>query len=109
MGAVWGCPNLNWYFTRDLESRLAQRVRITTDGFPLYRSAVEDRFGANVDFAQLVKLYEKKRPSLARPRAALASHFAWYNFCRVHSTMRVTPSMAAGISNEVWSMDKLLC
>jgi hypothetical protein len=46
-----------WYFVQDLESRLAGRVQLTTDGFRPYRDAVEDAFGANVDYAMLVKVY----------------------------------------------------
>jgi IS1 family transposase len=41
----------------DLASRLASRVQLTTDGHKAYLSAVEDAFGANVDYAMLVKLY----------------------------------------------------
>ena len=42
---------------RDLAGRLAGRVRLTTDGLSFYRPAVEEAFGADVDFAQLVKGY----------------------------------------------------
>jgi IS1 family transposase len=41
----------------DLRSRLANRVQITTDGLHLYAEAVEGAFGANVDYAQLIKIY----------------------------------------------------
>jgi IS1 family transposase len=34
--------------------------------------------------------------------------FAYYNFCRVHQTLRVTPAMAAGITSEVWDFDNLI-
>lgn len=36
--------------------------------------------------------------------AAVALHFTWYNFCRVHQTLRVTPAMEAGITEPVWSI-----
>lgn len=42
---------------QDLASRLSDRVQLTTDGLKAYVSAVEDAFGGDVDFAQLVKLY----------------------------------------------------
>jgi IS1 family transposase len=42
---------------QDLVSRLANRVQLTTDGLKAYVSAVEDAFGGEVDFAQLVKIY----------------------------------------------------
>src|SRR6266513_1496118 len=44
-------------FIDDLASRLANRVQITSDGHRTYLDAVEDAFGADVDYAQLVKLY----------------------------------------------------
>ena len=44
-------------FMDDLRKRLANRVQLTTDGHKAYLEAVEGAFGANVDFAQLVKLY----------------------------------------------------
>ncbi len=44
-------------FMRDLQSRLANRVQLTTDGHRVYLNAVEDVFGANIDYAMLVKLY----------------------------------------------------
>jgi IS1 family transposase/lambda repressor-like predicted transcriptional regulator len=44
-------------FVSDLSGRLANRVQLTTDGLKLYVNAVEDAFGADIDFAMLVKLY----------------------------------------------------
>ncbi len=41
-------------------------------------------------------------------RSALALHFAWYNFCRIHSALRVTPAMQAGISDHVWEIGELV-
>jgi len=41
----------------DLETRLGNRVQLTTDGLKVYLTAVEEVFGADIDFAQLVKLY----------------------------------------------------
>ncbi len=46
-----------FYLMRDLEARLATRPQLTTDGFRPYVNAVDDTFGANVDYAMLVKLY----------------------------------------------------
>jgi IS1 family transposase len=40
--------------------------------------------------------------------AALCVHFGWYNFVRVHRTLRVTPAMQAGITDHPWSMRELL-
>lgn len=44
-------------FMDDLSARLANRVQLTTDGHKAYLIAVEEAFGANVDYAQLVKIY----------------------------------------------------
>lgn len=44
-------------FIRDLENRLRNRVQITTDGHKPYLAAIEDAFGAGVDYAMLVKVY----------------------------------------------------
>jgi len=152
-----------YWLMKDLESRLAQRVQLTTDGFRPYVAAVDATFGMNVDFAMLVKIYSGDEPNReryspseiveARPipvmgvpkihristshverqnltirmqlrrftrltnafskklenmKAALALHFAWYNFCRIHSSIRVTPAMAAGITKSVWDLNRLI-
>ena len=44
-------------FIRDLASRLSHRVQVTTDGNKVYLEAVEGAFGADVDYAMLIKLY----------------------------------------------------
>jgi IS1 family transposase len=53
-------------FIQDLAGRIATRIQLTTDGHKPYVNAVEDAFGADVDFAQLVKLYGAERPGEAR-------------------------------------------
>ena len=152
-------------FLEDCASRISNRVRvqITTDGHKAYLEAVESAFGADVDYAQLQKIYgapseDHKRYSPATcigcdmkvvsgnpdPKhvstsfverqnlsmrmsirrftrltnafskkvenhaAAVALWFMYYNFCRVHQTLRVTPAMEAGISNHVWTLDELV-
>jgi IS1 family transposase len=152
-----------YWLMKDLESRLSNRVQLTTDGFRPYVNAVDDAFGSNVDFAMLVKVYsgdettrERYSPSeiveaipipvmgspeahristshverqnltirmqlrrftrltnafskkLENMKAALSLHFAWYNFCRVHQSLRVTPAMQAGISSHVWNLVELI-
>lgn len=44
-------------FINDLKKRLANRVQLTTDGHKAYLQAVEDAFGADIDYAMLIKLY----------------------------------------------------
>ena len=41
-------------------------------------------------------------------RAALALHFCWYNFGRIHGTLRCTPAMEAGMAGSIWEVDRLL-
>jgi transposase-like protein/IS1 family transposase len=41
-------------------------------------------------------------------KAGLALNFAYYNFCRVHQTLRVTPAMEAGITQRIWDLEDLL-
>src|SRR4030043_673252 len=53
-------------FMTDLKSRLANRVQITTDGHKVYLWAIEDAFGAEVDYAMLVKLYGQELESEAK-------------------------------------------
>ena len=152
-------------FIDDLASRLANRVQLTTDGHRAYLEAIEGAFGADVDYAMLIKLYgeapdrgpeRKYSPSVclgARKTRiegspdpdhvttshvethnrtmrmsmrrftrltnahskklenhchALALYFVWYNFARIHSSLRVTPAMEAGISDRLWSMEDIV-
>lgn len=153
-------------FIGDLNRRIAEhhRFQITTDGLDGYVPAIEEHFGADVDFAQLIKLYSTPttsgpdwfRPSKVigvRPdvvigepdydhistsyverlnlnvrmhlqrftrltnafsksiehlKAAVSMFVVWYDFCRVHQTLRVTPAMEAGLTDHVWSVSELL-
>ena len=144
---------------QDVASRLRNRVQLTTDGHRSYLNAVEDAFGADVDYATLQKIYGSAQENETRyspakivsstteiikgnpnPKyistsyverqnltmrmhirrftrltnafskklenhtAAVALHFVWYNFVRVHQTLRVTPAMEAGLTSRVWSI-----
>ena len=39
---------------------------------------------------------------------ALALYFVWYNFVRIHTSLRVTPAMAAGVSDRLWEMKDIV-
>jgi IS1 family transposase len=134
-------------FMQDLAGRLRHRVQLTTDGHKPYLDAVEDAFGADIDYAMLVKLYgadqtaimggpdparistsyvERQnltmRMSMRRftrlrnafskkienHMAALALYFMYYNFVRIHQTLRVTPAMAAGVTGKLWSIEDVV-
>ncbi|PYT79335.1 MAG: IS1 family transposase [Acidobacteria bacterium] len=149
-------------FMNDCAKRVAGRTQITTDGHRVYMDAVEDAFGADVDYAQLQKIYGAVEENDTRyspaqcigcdmkvvsgnpdPRhvsasfverqnltmrmgmrrftrltnafskkvenhcAMVAIHFLYYNFGRIHKTLRVTPAMAAGLADHVWSLEEI--
>jgi transposase-like protein/IS1 family transposase len=54
---------------------------------------------------RLTNAFSKKWENL---QAALALHFAYYNFCRIHKTLRCTPAMEAGITGHIWELKELL-
>jgi transposase-like protein/IS1 family transposase len=54
---------------------------------------------------RLTNAFSKKWENLW---AALCLHFAWYNFCRVHRALRVTPAMESGLTTRVWEIADLL-
>jgi IS1 family transposase len=56
-------------------------------------------------FTRLTNAFSKK---LANLKAACALHFAYYNFCRIHKSLRVTPAMEAGLTDHAWSISELL-
>jgi len=49
--------------------------------------------------------FSKKLENL---KHAVALHFAHYNFCRIHRSLRVTPAMEAGITDHIWTLSELL-
>jgi IS1 family transposase len=56
---------------------------------------------------RLTRLTNAHSKKLANHIAATALHFAHYNYCRVHMTLRVTPAMEAGLTDHVWTMEEL--
>ncbi len=54
---------------------------------------------------RLTNAFSKKWENL---KAAYALWFAFYNFCRVHQTLRVTPAMESGITDRIWGIEELL-
>lgn len=149
------------WFIEDMASRITNRIQLTSDGHKAYLEAVEGAFGADIDYAMLIKLYGnapesfkgryspadctgiKKTKIEGKPDMAhvstsyversnltmrmhnrrftrltnafskkfenhahmVAIYAIWYNWIRIHKTLRVTPAMAAGISETVmnWS------
>ena len=56
-------------------------------------------------FTRLTNGFSKK---IENHQHALSLYFMYYNFCRVHQTLRVTPAMEAGVSNHVWDLSELV-
>lgn len=148
----------------DCAGRIKGRVQLTTDGLKSYLSAVEDAFGCDIDYAQLVKLYGEatkedqrkyspavclgtertvvtgdpdpdhistsyvERSNLTMRMAMrrftrltnafskkvenhlhmIALYTVWYNFVRIHQTLRMTPAMSAGIADKLMDMADLV-
>jgi IS1 family transposase len=150
-------------FIKDLAGRMASRIQLTSDGFKPYMQAVEGAFGADIDYAMLIKIYgtspsgktryspgefigiqhrtltgapDKKyistsfaerqnlnmRMSMRRFTRltnafskkvenhchAIALHFMHYNFCRIHKSLRVSPAMAAGVTQTLWTLEGVI-
>ena len=56
-------------------------------------------------FTRLTNAFSKKVENLEH---AVSIHFMHYNFCRIHKPLRVTPAMAAGLSDRVWEIADLV-
>lgn len=56
-------------------------------------------------FTRLTNAFSKKLENL---KAAVSLWFAYYNFCRIHGSLRVTPAMEAGLANHVWGLQDLI-
>jgi hypothetical protein len=56
-------------------------------------------------FTRLTNAFSKK---LENHCHALALYFVWYNFARIHKSLRVTPAMAAGVTPRLWEMADII-
>ena len=56
-------------------------------------------------FTRLTNGFSKKVENHA---AMVALHFMHYNYCRIHESVRVTPAMAAGLTDHVWELSELV-
>ena len=140
-------------------------MQISSDALRAYADSIEQVFGTEVDFGQIIKTYEHdhsqhpelkysaptfvavdKRAIMGSPdmdlvstsyverlnattrlhmrrltrltlafskkfdnfEAAVALHFAYYNFVKRHGSLRCTPAMAAGIERDFWSVGDLV-
>jgi hypothetical protein len=56
-------------------------------------------------FTRLTNAFSKKLENLGH---AVALHFMYYNFCRIHQSLRITPAMAAGVTDHVWDIEDII-
>jgi len=56
-------------------------------------------------FTRLTNAFSKKLENHAR---AISLNFMVYNFCKIHSSIRVSPAMAAGIDDHLWSLEEVV-
>jgi lambda repressor-like predicted transcriptional regulator len=104
--------------TVDSERRYSPARIISAEKVAVYGTPAEERIctshieRANLHvrmqmrrFTRLTNAFSRKRENL---RAALALHFAAYNFTWMHSSIRMTPAMKAGIARKPWSLAELL-
>lgn len=56
-------------------------------------------------FTRLTNAHSKK---VANHGHALSLYFMYYNFARIHSSLRVTPAMQAGVANHVWTLEDIV-
>jgi 3-methyladenine DNA glycosylase/8-oxoguanine DNA glycosylase len=59
----------------------------------------------NRRFTRLTNAFSKK---IENHVASLAIHYMYYNFVRIHQTLRVTPAMAAGVTGQLWSVQDIV-
>ena len=150
-------------FIDDLRQRIDNRFQLSSDGLNFYVQAVEEAFGDDIDYGQIMKLYgnpsmtpgrysppqcigARKRRIRGRPDKdaistshverqnltirmhmrrftrltnafskkvenhayAVALHMMYYNFVRIHQKLRVTPAMAAGVSDRLWEIGDIV-
>jgi hypothetical protein len=55
-------------------------------------------------FTRLTNAFSKK---LENHALSVALHYMHYNFCRIHKTLRITPAMAAGVTDRLWSIEDI--
>lgn len=103
---------------RETEARysppeFAEAVPVVISGNPdparICTSHVErQNLTMRMQIRRLTRLTNAFSKKIESHRAAIALHFAYYNWCKIHGSLRVTPAMEAGITDRVWKMSELL-
>lgn len=153
-------------FALDLYGRMKNKVQLSSDGMNQYIGVIDDVFGPDADYGQIVKVYASEAedggnarrysppvvtavrktvisgdpdPTLISTslverqnltmrmhcrrltrltnafskkfdnfRAAIALFYGYYNFVKIHSSIRCTPAMAAGVASRLWKVEDLV-
>jgi IS1 family transposase len=93
--------------------RVVSQTKVVVAGSPdqkhISTSLVErQNLTMRMSMRRLTRLTNAFSKKLENLEAAVALHFAHYNLVRVHKTLRVTPAMAAGVTNRLWSLEELV-
>ena len=117
-------------FLEDLRQRINCPVHLVTDGYQVYLSAVEQVFGEdarhllrtdgastsyverqNLTMRQSMRRFTRKTNGfskrLERHVNMLALYFLYYNFVRIHSSLKATPAQVAGLTDQAYSLEWL--
>jgi transposase-like protein/IS1 family transposase len=94
-------------------ARMVEAVPVAVLGDPdpkkICTSHVErQNLTMRMQIRRLTRLTNAFSKKLESHKAAIALHFAYYNFCRLHGSLRVTPAMEAGIADHMWQLSELL-
>ena len=87
----------------------ATRIPVLGDPDPVHisTSLIErQNLTMRMNIRRLTRLTNAFSKKLDNLKAAVALHFAYYNFGRVHQTLRVTPAMEAGLTDHIWELDE---
>ena len=151
-------------FVSDVASRMKQRIHLSSDAMQHYATAVDEAWGRDVDYGQVIKMFSSSRSSeqakyspntptviqravirggmkkssictsrvesqnltmrmhcrrltrltnafskkLENFKAAIGLHYGYYNFVKIHSSIRCTPAMALGVSSRLWTVEDLV-
>ena len=104
-----GTPKREGYTPSDFVDIQPMRVSGNPDPARISTSHIErQNLSLRMGCRRLTRLTNAFSKTLENLKAALAVHFAWYNFGRVHGSLRVTPAMEAGITDHIWGWEEIL-
>jgi IS1 family transposase len=104
--------------TREAQRRYSPGKIVSVTRYPLIGNPELSRISTShverqnltmrMQIRRLTRLTNAFSKKLENFKAAVALHFAWYNFVKVHTTLRTTPAIAAGVSSRLWTVSDLV-